>query len=82
MKKLSDLPLCDQCLVHRYLYYVKSFPIIDDWEYSQMERKVQNDPDLPSDHLMQFAGGDIAEEYPLEIREIAEEIHNNPRSFQ
>ncbi len=71
---MTHLSLADQCLVHRYLYYVESRPIISDWDYSQMEAGVFRDEALPPDHPMQFPGSERAEDYPEHIVTIAKSL--------
>lgn len=65
-----------ECLVHRYLYYVLCTPVISDYEYDMLERKlgqlVESSPEEPE--LLAFCptrtvGSDMGSSYP-------EEIHN------
>lgn len=66
MKKLS---IEDQCLVHRYLYYVKARPIISDYEYDMLERKAVLT--APKDHPIHSSGSDLEDSYPQNIKDIA-----------
>ena len=66
--------IADQCMAHRYLYYVLSSPVISDWEYSKLEAKALADESLPENHPMQFPGSDVAAHYPVEIVELAMQL--------
>lgn len=73
-----------QCLVHRYLYYVKNEPIISDYQYDMMERElkalcekypevsmeVENYTFCPS-HTV---GAEDPENYPRHIEQLAESL--------
>ena len=69
MKKLS---IEDQCLVHRYLYYVKGRPIISDYEYDMLEKKAILT--APENHPIHSAGSDLESSYPQNIKDIANEF--------
>jgi NAD-dependent DNA ligase len=66
---MEKLKIEDQCLVHRYLYYVKGRPIISDYEYDMLERKAVQT--APEDHLIHSAGSDLESSYPQNIIDIA-----------
>jgi NAD-dependent DNA ligase len=52
---------------HRYLYYVLGVPIISDYDYDMLERK------LPSDSsVRQSVGSDRASDYTGSVIEIAQ----------
>lgn len=70
--KLSDLPiqedpplseLCkDLIMAHRYLYYIKTAPVLSDVEYDKLEKSFKGRKDLP-------IGSDIPASYsPAQIR--------------
>jgi len=71
-------------LVHRYAYYVKSAPMISDFQYDILENElkvlVAENPEL--EHKAAFdqecptrtVGSSIATDYPLEIAELAERL--------
>lgn len=71
IKKYRELNSADQCMVHRYLYYVKSAPIISDYEYDMMEKKALKEVD--ENHPIHKAGSDIPSHYEKRIRDIATE---------
>jgi NAD-dependent DNA ligase len=64
----------DKCLVHRFLYYVLSRPIMHDFEYDQLERAASLDMHTPEDHPIQSPGSDLASSYPDEIQVIAYQL--------
>lgn len=67
--KYDDLSKADQCMVHRYLYYVLNSPIISDQEYDRMERDATEF--LDDNHPLFKCGSDIDSSYDDEIKEIA-----------
>lgn len=67
---LDELPVEDQCLVHRYLYYVMARPVLTDWEYSKLE-VLAFIGEFSDDHPLWKPGSDRAEDYPAHIIEIA-----------
>jgi len=66
---MEELSIEDQCLVHRYLYYVKSRPIISDREYDMLEKKAILT--APEDHGIRLAGSDMETSYSQNIKDIA-----------
>lgn len=73
-QELLALPVEDQCLVHRVLYYVFARPVISDHEYDMLERDATMQ--APEDHLIQRPGSDREETYPAKVVELAYRIHN------
>lgn len=73
-----------QCLIHRYLYYVKSEPLIDDYKYDMLERElrslVEAHPALshiaPFDSMCpaRIVGSSNREDYPRAIEQLAESL--------
>jgi hypothetical protein len=72
--RLEALSPADQCLVHRYLYYVESTPVLQDREYDMLERMATNDPDTPVDHDILRPGSDLASSYPQTIVDLALQV--------
>lgn len=70
---IDDLPIWDQCLVHRVLYYCYGAPVLTDREYDMLER----DATLvaPKGHLLEKPGSDREETYDWSIINIARNIH-------
>lgn len=68
----KDLKLEDACLVHRYLYYVLSSPIISDYVYDLMEKeaRIKLDPN----HLLNKPGSSLKTIYPTHIVEIGNKL--------
>ena len=72
------------CLIHRYLYYVKSDPLISDQQYDVFERKlkalVTQHPSLAFEAENQAfcpinnVGSDNPEDYPRRIEQLAESL--------
>lgn len=72
------------CLIHRYLYYVKAEPILSDFDYDMIERKLKRlvaaYPELAgrADYAMDCpvtnVGSSNAEDYPRRIEQIAESL--------
>ena len=71
-KNINDLSIEDQCMVHRYLYYVKSNPIISDYEYDMLERKAVEV--AADDHPIHLPGSDMQKHYSEEIVLIAKSL--------
>lgn len=69
MKQLKKLSLEDQCMVHRYLYYVRSNPVISDYEYDMLEKKALKS--APDNHPLHFAGSDVSSHYSKKIVDVA-----------
>ena len=69
MQELLALPLEDQCLVHRILYYVDSNPMITDREYDMLERDATRQ--AADNHPIQKPGSDLPESYPTPLRLLA-----------
>ncbi len=63
------IDLATLVLVHRYLYYVLSRPVISDYEYDMMERSL--DPDDP---VRNSVGSDQAKDYSFEVRALAQSL--------
>lgn len=74
----------ERLLVHRYLYYVAAFPLIDDYTYDMMERKLR---DLVAAHPNEAAaakysnecplttvGSDMGGNYPLYVARLAQDL--------
>lgn len=72
MKNLKEISVEDQCMVHRYLYYVKSTPIISDYEYDMLEKKALET--AVEDHPIHLPGSDMEKHYSDEIIAIAKSI--------
>jgi len=72
------------CLIHRYLYYVKSEAIISDQAYDVHERKlkklVADNPTLEyeADNFSycptRIVGSSLADDYPRRIEQLAESL--------
>jgi NAD-dependent DNA ligase len=72
------------CLVHRYLYYVKSESIVSDFTYDMQERKLReliaHYPALAhrADHASfcptENVGSSNADDYPRSIEQLAESL--------
>jgi hypothetical protein len=73
-QELLALPVEDQCLVHRVLYYIFARPIIDDREYDMLERDATMK--AVEGHLIHKPGSDREETYPANLLELAYRIHN------
>lgn len=69
MRKIRSLTPADQCLVHRYLYYVIARPVISDREYDDLER-IARQTALP-DHAIHRPGSDNPASYPTWVRKAA-----------
>lgn len=75
-----------QCLIHRYLYYVKAAPLISDLVYDLLEGNLKQlivkHPlleDKAAYSLMcptKTVGSDNLEDYPREIEQLAESLLN------
>lgn len=78
-------------LVHRYLYYVKSDPIVSDFNYDMMERKLKDlvaqYPALAfrADHASycpaENVGSSNADDYPRRIEQLAESLLAYHKAF-
>lgn len=56
----------DEILYHRFLYYVKSAPILSDYQYDKLEKKYL---DLfPDSNILNSVGSDRIEDYPEYIK--------------
>jgi NAD-dependent DNA ligase len=73
VKQLKNLSIEDQCMVHRFLYYVKSDPIISDYEYDMLERKAIET--APEDHPIHLPGSSLAKSYDQKIIDVANALH-------
>jgi hypothetical protein len=74
--RLETLSLADQCLIHRYLYYILNAPILQDREYDMLERAATHESeDIPVDHPIWRPGSDLRESYPENIADLALLIH-------
>jgi NAD-dependent DNA ligase len=62
-------PLELAVLAHRYRYYVLCNPVIDDYDYDQLERKAKQA--LPPDSPVHGVGSDRASDYPPDVVEAA-----------
>lgn len=69
---LNGLAIEDQCMVHRYLYYVVGRPIISDYQYDMLEKKAVETAD--ENHKIHSAGSDLASSYSDEIIKIAKTL--------
>jgi NAD-dependent DNA ligase len=58
-----------QCLLHRYLYYVLSSPIISDYAYDMLEVEAKKED---TEGLISTVGSSLSKSYPKEIIELAE----------
>ena len=52
-------------MVHRYLYYVECQPVISDYEYDMLERKVREV--LPETSPVQGVGSSLPSSYSKEV---------------
>lgn len=66
---LATLPVQDQCLVHRVLYYCLARPILTDHEYDMLEREATLA--APPSHLIQRPGSDTESTYPPHLVQLA-----------
>lgn len=58
-------------LAHRYLYYVKSTPVISDYEYDILEKEaIKEIPDLNT------ISSDLESSYSEEVKNIANKLLN------
>lgn len=82
---LESQPPQDQCLVHRYLYYVLASPLLTDRDYDMLERDgTQALDDLEENlstcvvnpHPLMRPGSDIGSTYSQETADLALLIHN------
>lgn len=64
MKSIEQLTLA-----HRYLYYVKSEPVISDQEFDELEKLALSV--APTNSLLHNPGSDRHEDYPLQARLMA-----------
>jgi NAD-dependent DNA ligase len=72
------------CLIHRYLYYVKASPLVDDLTYDAHERKLKElvtqypqlafEADNQSYCPTNTVGSDNPEDYPRRIEQLAESL--------
>lgn len=74
--KLQNLSTADQCLIHRYLYYILNAPALTDRDYDMIERAATEDPDTPVDHAIHLPGSDLCISYPEAIADLALQIHH------
>lgn len=68
-QELAQLPIEDQCLVHRLLYYVHSRPVLTDHEYDMLERDAT--AQASDSHAIQRPGSDLLASYPPRLQELA-----------
>lgn len=57
-------------LVHRYLYYVLSEPVISDYEYDAIEKEARKH--LPIDNVVHQVGSSLPSSYPKDVIVYAE----------
>ncbi len=69
---IQDLNIEDQCMVHRYLYYVLFEPIISDYEYDMLEKEAEKV--APEDHPIHRHGSDLKSSYDKKIIDIANNL--------
>jgi len=62
----------DECMAHRYLYYVESAPVISDVLYDRMEREARLL--VGSRHPLHRPGSSLASSYPPHIVHLAGEL--------
>lgn len=72
------------CLIHHYLYYVKHDPLIGDFEYDMLEKKlkkmVEENPRLAFEADNQAfcpvtnVGSDNPDDYPRRVEQLAESL--------
>lgn len=74
IQEMLSLPVQDQCLVHRFLYYVLSRPIMDDRDYDMLERDAGKVLDHFPDHPLHKPGSDLEASYPPQIAVLAYKI--------
>jgi hypothetical protein len=73
-----------QCLIHRFLYYVKAEPLISDAQYDVMERElkalvaahpeIERDVEYTAMCPSRVVGSSNLDDYPREIEQIAESL--------
>lgn len=74
---IKSLSLPDQCLVHRYLYYVLDSPIISDYEYDILEEAAKKK--VGDYHLLNSPGSSLRSSYPDYIINLIEQIERVDR---
>lgn len=70
-KKIDQLVL--QALAHRYLYYVKSTPIISDREYDKLEEEALT---KSGKKLLETPGSSLESSYSDEVKQLALSMKN------
>jgi len=69
-------PLEIQLLAHRYLYYVLQRPVLTDYVYDMLERKIRKR--LPETSVVWEVGSERPEDYNEEVRAYAAELLAKP----
>lgn len=64
--------LADKCLIHRYLYYVLSEPIMPDAQYDAMEKKAKET--CEENHPINKPGSSLKSSYTEDIIKQANEL--------
>jgi NAD-dependent DNA ligase len=59
-------------MAHRYLYYVKSSPVISDYEFDKLESKARKE--LPESSPVHGFGGDTEDGYTAEHKALAKKL--------
>lgn len=69
---MKELNIADQCMVHRYRYYVMNSPVISDFEYDKLEQDalIISHPN----HPIYNPGSDLKESYSEHIIKIANSL--------
>lgn len=73
-KIINKNKLANECMAHRYLYYVLCEPIITDMEYDILEKKALLTCD--ETHPLRKPGSDLRSSYNKEFIEQANELLN------
>lgn len=59
-------------MAHRYLYYVKSRPVISDYDYDQLEKRAR--AELPESSPVHGFGSDMEDSYTDDHRAVAKTL--------
>lgn len=64
----------DECLVHRYLYYIENEPVISDYKYDIMEKEALKTCD--ENHPLRKPGSSLKSSYSQDIVNKAKDLLN------
>lgn len=73
LEEYKKLTLEEACLLHRYLYYVKSSPIYQDFVYDIFEKEAK-ERGLAEGSPLNKPGSSLEEDYPENIVKVANDI--------